>query len=79
MPSLIHPVKDDHATPHARRLFDKIHTAFKAVPNFFRALGHVPDVLQATMSFDQAIHGDLDAKLRELAYLKCSQLNHCKY
>jgi alkylhydroperoxidase family enzyme len=79
MPSLIHPLKDDQAPSQARRQFEKIHGAFKMVPNFFRALGHVPEVLQATLSFDQAIHGDLDAKLRELAYLKCSQLNHCKY
>ncbi len=28
---------------------------------------------------NQAIQGDLDPKLRELAYLKASQLNHCKY
>jgi alkylhydroperoxidase family enzyme len=75
----IQPLKDEQATPQARALFDKIQGAFKMVPNIFRTMGHAPDVLQATLAFDQAIQGDLDPKLRELAYLKTSQLNHCKY
>jgi alkylhydroperoxidase family enzyme len=77
--SRIQPLKDEQATPQARALFDKIQGAFKMVPNIFRTMGHAPDVLQATLAFDQAIQGDLDPKLRELAYLKTSQLNHCKY
>jgi uncharacterized peroxidase-related enzyme len=75
----IQPLKDDQATPQARTLFEKIHSAFKMVPNIFRTMGHAPSVLEATLAFDHAIHGDLDPKLRELAYLKTSQLNHCKY
>jgi AhpD family alkylhydroperoxidase len=35
--------------------------------------------LQATLALNQAIQGELDPKLRELAYLKASQVNHCKY
>src|SRR6185312_12523427 len=45
----------------------------------FRSMAHAPDVLQATLALNQAIQGDLDPKLRELAYLKTSQLNQCKY
>jgi alkylhydroperoxidase family enzyme len=75
----IQPLKDDRANAPARALFDKIQAAFKMVPNIFRTMGYAPDVLQATLAFDKAIHGELDPKLRELAYLKTSQLNHCKY
>jgi uncharacterized peroxidase-related enzyme len=75
----IKPLTDDQASPQARTLFDKIHSAFKMVPNIFRTMAHAPDVLRATLALDQAIQGDLDPKLRELAYLKSSQLNHCKY
>lgn len=75
----IQPLKDDQATPQARTLFEKIQGAFTMVPNIFRTLGHAPSVLEATLAFDQAIQSDLDPKLRELAYLKTSQVNHCGY
>jgi alkylhydroperoxidase family enzyme len=75
----IQPLKDEQATPQTKTLFDKIQAAFKIVPNIFRTMGHAPDVLQATLAFDHAIQGDLDPRLRELAYLKTSQLNHCEY
>jgi len=75
----IQPLKDEQASPQARPLFDKIQSAFKMVPNIFRTMGHAPDVLQATLALNQAIQGDLDPKLRELAYLKASQVNQCKY
>ena len=75
----IQPLKDEQATPQAKTLFDKIQAAFKMVPNIFRTMGHAPDVLQATLAFERAILGDLDGKLRELAYLKTSKLNNCQY
>jgi AhpD family alkylhydroperoxidase len=49
------------------------------VPNFFRTLGHAPAVLSATLAFDDALNRDLSPRLRELAYLKCSELNRCEY
>ena len=78
MPS-IPPLTDEQAGSQAKPLFDKIQSAFKMVPNIFRTMSHAPKVLEATLAFDRAIEGDLDPKLRELAYLKTSQLNHCKY
>jgi alkylhydroperoxidase family enzyme len=78
MPHL-QPLTDEQANPQARPLFEKIHSSFKMVPNIFRTMGHAPNVLQATLAFEQAIQSDLDPKLRELAYLKTSQLNNCQY
>ncbi|MHB1424194.1 MAG: hypothetical protein ACYC3I_13545 [Gemmataceae bacterium] len=75
----IQPLQDDRANPQARQLFDKLHGAFKMVPNIFRTIGHAPSVLEATLALNQAIHADLDAKLRELAYLKTANLLGCKY
>lgn len=75
----VQPLSDQQASPQAQALFAKIHSAFKMVPNIFRALGHAPNVLEATLAFDRAIQSDLDAKLRELAYLKTSKINHCDY
>lgn len=75
----IPPLKDDQVNAKTHAVFDKLQAAFKTVPNIFRTLAHVPEVLQATLSLNQAIQGDLDPKLRELAYLKASQVNNCKY
>jgi alkylhydroperoxidase family enzyme len=75
----IQPLTDQQASPEARALFDQIQSAFKMVPNIFRTMGHAPAVVQATLALTHAIQGDLDPKLRELAYLKTSQLNHCHY
>lgn len=75
----VQPLSDEQANPQAQALFGKIKSAFKMVPNFFRTLGHAPGVLETTLAFDRAIHSDLDAKLRELAYIKTSRINHCNY
>ena len=75
----IQPLQDDRANPEAKQLFGKLHSAFKMVPNIFRTLGHAPSVLEATLAFDRAIHADLDAKLRQLAYLRTVKLLGCKY
>ena len=78
MPS-IPPLTDEQAGSQAKPLFDKIQSAFKMVPNIFRTMGHAPAVLKATLELNQAIHSDLDPKLRELAYLKTSVENGCHY
>lgn len=75
----VQPLSDEQASPPARHLFDKLQRALKMVPNIFRTMGHAPDVLDATLTFDRAIQSDLDPKLRELAYLKTSKINNCRY
>jgi AhpD family alkylhydroperoxidase len=42
-------------------------------------MAHAPEVLSATLALNKAIHHDLDPKLRELAYLTASRINHCNY
>jgi len=76
---LIDPLSDAQATEPAQKLFQAIKGKLGTVLNIFRTLGHAPEVLQATLAFDQAILHGLDPKLRELAYLKTSQLNGCEY
>jgi len=73
------PLTDAQASEAAKGLFQSIQGKFGMVPNIFRTLGHVPEVLQATLALNQAIQKELDPKLRELAYLKTSQLNGCHY
>lgn len=75
----IQPLPDEQAQPQAKQLFDKLHSAFKMVPNIFRTMGHAPSILGATLALDEGIQTDLDPKLRELTYLKTAMLLGCKY
>jgi alkylhydroperoxidase family enzyme len=73
------PLADTQAPEAARPLFQAVQAKLGKVLNIFRTMGHAPDVLRATLEFGQASQKGLDPKLRELAYLKTSQLNACNY
>ena len=73
------PLADAQAPDASKSLFQQIQAQFGMVPNIFRTMGHAPEVLRATLALEQAITRDLAPKLRELAYLKTSQLNGCHY
>ena len=73
------PLADAQAPDASKSLFQQIQSQFGMVPNIFRTMGHAPETLRATLAFEQAITRDLAPKLRELAYLKTSQLNGCHY
>jgi uncharacterized peroxidase-related enzyme len=73
------PLANEQASPEARAVFGKIESAFRMVPNIFRTMGYAPKVLEHTLGLDQAIQSDLDPRLRELAYLTASRINHCGY
>lgn len=78
MPQL-QPLSDAQASAEAQPLFAGIQAKFRMVPNIFRTIGHAPAVLKATLDWDAAIHRGLDAKFRELAYLKTAKTLHCGY
>ena len=73
------PLADAQAPDASKSLFQQIQSQFGMVPNIFRTMGHAPEALRATLVLEQAITRDLAPKLRELAYLKTSQLNGCHY
>ena len=78
MPNL-RPMSDEQAQGEAKALFEGMKQEIKMVPNIFRTMAYAPAVLQHTLGLDKAIHTGLDAKLRELAYLRASQVLHCNY
>jgi uncharacterized peroxidase-related enzyme len=75
----VSPLTDAEAPEVAKNAFKAMQAKLGAVPNIWRTMAHAPEVLQATLALNQAIHKDLDPKLRELAYLKASMINHCRY
>jgi alkylhydroperoxidase family enzyme len=78
MPHLA-PLGDAQASDAAKTLFQTLQSQRGMVPNIYRTMGHAPEILQATLAFNQAIQKDLEPRLRELAFLKTSQLNGCHY
>ena len=78
MPHVL-PLTDAQASETAKPLFQGLQAKLSMVPNIFRTMGHAPQVLKATLDLNGAIQQVLDPKLRELAYLKTSQLNGCNY
>jgi uncharacterized peroxidase-related enzyme len=73
-------VEKDQTPPEVEQNFARFEKALGRVPNFFKAMAHAPVLLQKFMELDAAMRSTkLDRKLRELAYLKASQVNGCEY
>lgn len=51
------------------------------VPNMFRTVAHRPEVLQTMIAHFRAVMetGTVPAKLKELLFVRVSQINHCDY
>ena len=63
-----------------RSVFEGIEKKLGAVPNVFRAMAQSPELLQGFLALNSALgKTKLDPKLRELAYVKTSELNGCDY
>ena len=74
---LLPPLDDDQAAPDARAMLVALHAKLGAVPNMYRTFAHAPEVLAAAVQMARAIRSDLAPKLRELAYLKVTDLTAC--
>lgn len=72
----VSPLSNEESGP-ARAALDALQTKLGQVPNMYRTFAHAPRVLDAAVSMAQAIRADLDATLRELAYLKVTQMTDC--
>jgi uncharacterized peroxidase-related enzyme len=73
-------VEKEQVAPEVQPLFERFAKALGRVPNFFKAMAHAPGFLQKFTEFDGATRSTkVDRKLRELAYLKASQVNQCEY
>src|SRR3954454_13733845 len=78
--ALVSYVEKDEAAEPLRPIFEGMEKKLGAVPNVFRAMAHSPELLQAFLGLNSALaKTTLDGKLRELAYMKASQLNGCDY
>jgi alkylhydroperoxidase family enzyme len=70
----------DQVPVDLQAVYDTTQKAIGRVPNFHKVLAHFPKALTGYLGLGAALREmKLDPKLRELAYLKTSQLNRCHY
>jgi uncharacterized peroxidase-related enzyme len=73
-------VTNDQAAEKIRPIFEGIERKGNPVPNVLRAMAHSPELLEGFLALNGALpKTKLDGKLRELAYIKTSELNGCDY
>lgn len=71
------PLGNAEATDEARATLEMLQEKLGRVPNMYRTFAHAPRVLDAAVAMAKAIRSDFDPKVRELAYLKVTQLTDC--
>ena len=81
IPSGIAPLTKNQAAPSVQPIFDKLTHVFGQMPSFFGVMARVPDALTHFLPLYSAVidSGSVEAKYKELAYLKTAQINGCEY
>ena len=65
---------------HPARISRRVEGRGHEVPNFLRVLAHSPELLEGFLALNGALNRiKLDPKLRELAYIRASEINSCGY
>jgi uncharacterized peroxidase-related enzyme len=79
--SAITPLTKEQAHRDIQPIFDKLTHVFGHMPAFFGTMARVPEALAHFIPLYGAIidKGSVEAKYKELAYLKTAQINGCEY
>jgi uncharacterized peroxidase-related enzyme len=78
--AIVSYVTNQDAGEKVRTVFEGMEKKIGAVPNVFRVMAHSPEMLEAFLGLNGTLpKTKLDGKLRELAYIKTSELNTCDY
>ena len=73
-------VSDQDAAEKIKPVFEGMEKKLGVVPNVFRVMAHNPEMLEAFLGLNATLpKTKLNGKLRELAYIKTSELNDCDY
>src|SRR6266550_3293693 len=78
---VIAALSKEDAAPSVQPIYDKLTHVFGHMPSFFGTMARVPDALSHFVALYAAIidKGTVEAKYKELAYLKTAQINGCEY
>lgn len=70
----------EQGSPEIQAVYDTVQKAMGRVPNMFKLMAHHAKSLPLFRPWYASLRdGELDIKLRQLAYVKVSQLNRCDY
>lgn len=75
------PLTKEQAPAELHRIYDKVQESIGQMPNIFGVVARFPAALKTLIPFYDAVMsmGMIDAKYKELAYLKTSSINDCCY
>ena len=81
MSSPITPLAKNDAAPDVQPVYDSLAQMFGRMPNIFGVMAHRPNALKQFVALFGAVmmEGTVDAKSKELVYLKTSMVNGCEY
>jgi uncharacterized peroxidase-related enzyme len=80
MPARVPYLDRDQTPPEVQSVFDGLQKAAGRVLNFYRLMAHhAPSLPRFVQWYPTLREGSLDLGLRQLAYVRASQLNRCNY
>jgi uncharacterized peroxidase-related enzyme len=80
MAAVVSYISDQEAAEKIKPVFEGMEKKLGVVPNVFRVMAHNPEMLEAFLGLNATLpKTKLNGKLRELAYIKTSELNGCDY
>jgi uncharacterized peroxidase-related enzyme len=78
--ALVSLITNQNAAEKIKPVFEGMEKKLGVVPNVFRAMAHNPEMLEAFLALNATLpRTELNGRLRELAYIKTSELNDCDY
>lgn len=79
--AVINQLPKEKAAAELHGIYDTLTQKFSRMPNIFATMAHRPNVLKNFLPLYAAIinEGTVEARYKELAYLKTSLINGCEY
>ncbi len=79
--AVVNPVPREKAPDDVKAVYDNLSKAFGKVPGIFGVMAHRPNALKHLLALYGAVinEGTVEARYKELAYLKTSIVNGCEY
>jgi alkylhydroperoxidase family enzyme len=67
--------------PEVGEIYDRFMKQRGNIPNMFRTVAHRPELMRTMIEHFQVVtsNGALPAKLKELLFVRVSQINGCEY
>lgn len=79
--AVVNPLPKEKAAPELHETLEAMTKQFGKIPNIFASMAHRPNVLKNFLPFYGAVmdEGSVEARYKELAYLKTALVNGCEY